>query len=87
MGLLAAVLSLAAPHRLAVDAAGLLSLIAADEVETVSFVDKQTAAANPGLKPAVQNDRQAIPLFGMDTEPVVSGDVLEKWARVKTAIN
>ncbi len=40
MLLLAAALSLLAPHRLAQEASGLLSLITADEVEAVSFVDK-----------------------------------------------
>jgi predicted transglutaminase-like cysteine proteinase len=82
MGLLAAVLSLAAPHRLAIDTAGLVSLITADEVETVAFVDKGTASP---ARPA--GNHQATPLFGLDTEPVVAGDVLEKWARTRTEIN
>jgi predicted transglutaminase-like cysteine proteinase len=85
MVLLVAALSLAAPHRLAVDAAGLLSLVTADEVEAVSFVDKATAS--PAVAPIVESRQQSVPLFGMDTEPVISGDVLEKWTHTKAAID
>jgi predicted transglutaminase-like cysteine proteinase len=83
MGLLAATLSLLAPHRLAVDSASLVSLITAEEVETVSFADE--AAAPPRPTPVLH--QPTTPLFGMDTEPVMSGAVLEKWTRVKAAID
>jgi predicted transglutaminase-like cysteine proteinase len=85
--LLAAALSLTVPHRLPVEAIGLVPLTTADEVKAVSFVDKGEAVAGPNLKPAVPGDRQAIPLFGMATEPVMSGDVLEKWTRAKAEID
>jgi predicted transglutaminase-like cysteine proteinase len=85
MVLMVAAFSLAAPHRLAVDAAGLVSLVTADEVEAVSFVDKATAS--PAVAPIVESHQQTMPLFGMDTEPVISGDVLEKWTHTKAAID
>lgn len=84
MGLLAAALSLLAPHRLAVDASELVSLAAADEVETISFVDKRTAGASS--TPVVQTHQQTTPLFGMDTEPVMTGEVLEKWTHTRAEI-
>jgi predicted transglutaminase-like cysteine proteinase len=85
IALLAAALSLAAPHRLAVDAAGLLSLVTADEAKAVSIVDKATAS--PAVAPIVESHQQTVPLFGMDTEPVTAGDVLEKWTHTKAAID
>jgi predicted transglutaminase-like cysteine proteinase len=84
MLLLAAALALL-PHRLPGEASGMLSLITADEVETISFVDNGTASAD--LKPTVQNRQQATLLFGMETEPVIAGDVAEKWTRTKAAID
>jgi predicted transglutaminase-like cysteine proteinase len=83
MGLLAAALSLLAPHRLPAEATGLVSLITADEVETVSFVDKGI----PSPTPIVESDQQTAALFGMATEPVMSGDVLEKWTLTKAEID
>jgi len=77
IGLLAAVLSLTAPHRLPADAAGLVPFITADEVETVAFVPHGLAAES----------HQATPLFGMDAEPVLTGDVLQKWTQTKAQIN
>ena len=85
--LLAAALSLLAPHRLAQEASGLLSLITADEVEAVSFVAKGTAASGPGPTPAIEGHQVTAPLFGMDTEPVMSGNVLEKWSRTRTELD
>jgi predicted transglutaminase-like cysteine proteinase len=87
MVLLAAVLSLLAPHRLPAEAAGLISLVTADEVEAVSFAGNGSTAASPNSTPAVEHHQQTIPLFGMDTEPVTSGDVVEKWTRAKAAID
>jgi predicted transglutaminase-like cysteine proteinase len=83
MTLLAAMLLFGIPHRTAVDTAGLVWLTTADEVETVSFADQGA----PRPAPAVEDHQPTAPLFGMDTEPVMSGDVLEKWARVKAAID
>ncbi len=82
MGLLAAALLLLTPHRSAIDAARLVSLIAADEIETVSFVDRATRSPAP----AVERHERA-PLFGLDTEPVIAGDVLNKWTRAKADID
>ncbi len=61
-----------------------VSLITADEVETVAFVDNGTRKPGPAR---AAGSRQATPLFGMDTEPVMSGDVLEKWTHTRTEIN
>jgi hypothetical protein len=36
---------------------------------------------------AISFDNGAAPLFGMDTEPVIEGDVLEKWTRVKADVD
>jgi predicted transglutaminase-like cysteine proteinase len=83
--LLAAAFSLLAPHRLPHDASGLLSLVTADEVEAISFVDKGATASHH--TPAVEVHPAAPGLFGMDTEPVTSGDVLDKWMHTKTAID
>jgi predicted transglutaminase-like cysteine proteinase len=82
--LLAAALLLAIPHR-PHDASGLLSFVAADEVEAISFVDE--GATRSDATPAVAGHQQTNPLFGMETEPVTSGDVVEKWTRVKAAID
>jgi predicted transglutaminase-like cysteine proteinase len=87
MMLLAAVLALAVPHRLPAEAAGLLSLVAADEVEAVAFVDNEDTAGSPSPRPAVESRQPATPLFGMQTEPVTSGDVLDKWMHTRAAID
>ena len=78
IGLLAAALSLLAPYRSTLYVAGLVSLVAADEVQTVAFVPRTAPEAVR---------RQTTPLFGMDTEPVISGDVVEKWTHAKTEID
>ena len=85
MALLAAALLLAIPHRLPQDASELLSFVAADEVEAISFVDEGDIQSN--ATPAVAGRQQTTPLFGMETEPVTSGDVVEKWTRAKAAID
>jgi len=85
--LLAGTLSLLAPHRLARDASGLLSLITADEVEAVSFVDKGRAAPGPSPTPAIEGHQATAPLFGLDTEPVMAGNVVEKWSRTRAEID
>jgi predicted transglutaminase-like cysteine proteinase len=87
MVLLAAALSLSAPHRLPTEAAGFIALITADEAEAVSFVGSGSTAASPSPTSAVEHRQQTIPLFGMDTEPVASGDVVEKWTHAKAAID
>jgi predicted transglutaminase-like cysteine proteinase len=86
MIVLAAALSLAAPRRLPADTLGLVSLVTADEIEAVSFVDKGTPAASQNLKPSVESNQQATPLFGMETEPVIAGQIVEKWTRTKGEI-
>jgi predicted transglutaminase-like cysteine proteinase len=87
MVLLAAALLLLAPHRLPVGTAGLISHVTADEVEAVSFVGNGSTAASPSPTPAVEGHQPTTPLFGMETEPVISGNVVEKWAHTKAEID
>src|SRR5262249_61812082 len=63
MALLAAALWLLAPHELPHDSPGLLSFVTADEVETISLVDKGTTPPRP--TPAIH--QPATSLFGMET--------------------
>ena len=87
MALLAAAFSLTLPHRLPAEAEGFASLVTADEIDAVPFVDKGTTPASPRPAPSVDSHQPAAPLFGMDTEPVRAGDVVEKWTRAKAAID
>ena len=85
MAVLAAALILLAPHRSTVDTAGLVSLIVADEVDAVSFVDKGMASEQAA--PAVESRQQTAQLFGMDSEPVYAGSVVDKWTHTKAEID
>src|SRR5271155_2112284 len=75
-----------APPRLAAESTPPVSFLAANEFEAVSFIeDGANAATAPSESPA-RNDEQAAQLFGMKTEPVASGDLLEKWQHVEAAM-
>jgi hypothetical protein len=50
----------------------------ANAVERISFIEDGTNAVTPQPEPPARNDEQATPLFGMDTEPLFGGDILEK---------
>jgi predicted transglutaminase-like cysteine proteinase len=82
VALLAAALWLLVPHRISHDSSG-LSYVTADEVEAISFVQATQSDPTPGAA----GHRETNPLFGMETEPVTSGDVVEKWTRVKAAMD
>jgi predicted transglutaminase-like cysteine proteinase len=60
------------------------------ETEAVSFIDGGTDVPSlaPAFAPAVQAsaDEEAAPLFGMDTEPLLGGNVLVKWSRARLEI-
>jgi predicted transglutaminase-like cysteine proteinase len=58
----------------------------ANAVERISFIEDGTNAVTPQPEPPARNDEQATPLFGMDTEPLFGGDILEKWNRAKAEI-
>ena len=64
--------------------------IAFSETEAVSFIDDGTDVPSlvPTFAPAVQAraDEEAAPLFGMDTEPLLAGNVLMKWSRARLEI-
>ena len=53
------------------------------ETEAVSFI---LNPATPEPAQPAGNDEQATPLFGMDTVPLLGGDVSEKWNRARVEI-
>jgi hypothetical protein len=59
---------------------------AVNEFEAVSFIEDETNAATEPPKPAARNHGQAAQLFGMETEPVAAGELLEKWRHVEAAM-
>jgi predicted transglutaminase-like cysteine proteinase len=60
-----------------------LTFLAANEFEAVSFIEDRTTAATASSEPPARNDEQAAPLFGMQTEPVPTGELPEKWHDVE----
>jgi hypothetical protein len=60
--------------------------LAANEFETVSFIEDGMNAATAPSEPPARNDGQAAQLFGMETEPVAAGELLEKWHHVEAAM-
>jgi len=60
--------------------------LAANEFETVSFIEDRTNAATAPSEPPARNDERAAQLFGMETEPVAEGELLEKWHHVEAAM-
>jgi predicted transglutaminase-like cysteine proteinase len=86
IALLFAFLSQSALHRRAAYSAELVSLIAADEVGSVWTLGEGAKAVTPESQAAVSNNEQSAPLFGMETEPVIGGEVAEKWAGAMTEI-
>lgn len=85
--LLAAALPVLAPLRPPADIAGLIPFFDTSEIEAVSFVEDRTNTVTLEPEPAAfKSDEQAAPLFGMETEPLIGGTVLEKWSRVQAEI-
>jgi predicted transglutaminase-like cysteine proteinase len=74
------------PPGLATDSAPPVTLLAANEFEAVSFIEDGTNAVTAPSRPPAHNDGQAAPLFGMETEPVATGELPEKWHRVEAAM-
>jgi predicted transglutaminase-like cysteine proteinase len=68
------------------DSASLITFLAANEFEAVAFIEDGTNATTALLEPPVHNNENAIQLFGIETEPVVSGELLEKWRHVEAAM-
>jgi predicted transglutaminase-like cysteine proteinase len=74
------------PPRLPTDSALPMTFLAANEFETVSFIEHGTNAATAPSEPADRNDEQDARLFGMKTEPVTAGELPEKWHHVEAAM-
>ena len=84
--LLAGAVYMSQPPKLPTNPAPTVAYLAANEFEAVSFIeDGANAATAPPDSPA-RNDEQAAQLFGMKTEPVASGELLEKWQHVEAAM-
>jgi len=72
------------PPRLPSDSAAPMTYLAGNEFEVVSFTEDGTNAAQS--EPRARNDEQAAQLFGMETEPVAAGELLEKWHHVEAVM-
>jgi predicted transglutaminase-like cysteine proteinase len=81
---LAAALALLALHRQRVDLSDSILFFDSNEVELVSFAEANTARSELAL--AAKLNKQEAPLFGLQTEPLIGGTVVEKWSRVKIEI-
>jgi len=77
--LLAVALPLLVLHRPPADLSSSIALFDSNEVELVSFTDDQANTAGSELRPAST-------LFGLETEPLFGGTVVEKWNRAKAEI-
>ena len=88
--MLAAALPLLAPLRLPAYPAGSVSLLDSGQIETVSFIEDSRTPLIPEPEPPAKSpakrDEQAAPLFGLETEPLVGGEVLKKWSAAKAGI-
>src|SRR5712672_1224018 len=74
------------PPGLPTDSAPPMTYLAANEFEAVSFIEDGTNAATVSSELPARNDKQAAQLFGMETEPVAAGKLLEKWHHVEAAM-
>ena len=81
--LLAAALPLLALHRSPVDLSSSIPLFDSREFELASFTGDK-AMSEPGSPASF--DTQKAPLFGLETEPLIGGTVVEKWNRAKAEI-
>jgi predicted transglutaminase-like cysteine proteinase len=74
------------PPRLPADYAPPIISLAANVFEAVSFIEEGTNAATAPSEPPARTDEQAAQLFGLETEPVVTGELPEKWHHVEVAM-
>jgi predicted transglutaminase-like cysteine proteinase len=87
LGLLLALAGpLLALHRPPADPSSSITLFDSGEVELVSFTEGRANAATSESRPASKVDREQAPLFGLETEPLNKGTVVEKWNHTKAAI-
>jgi predicted transglutaminase-like cysteine proteinase len=73
------------PDRLPGISVAPMALLAADELQAVSFIEDGTSAPSTLSNTSIDNE-QAAQLFGMDTEPVAPGELSVKWGRVMAAM-
>ena len=59
--------------------------LAADYVGPGSFVENEVNGTPAHHDASATNNEEAAQLFGMDTEPVTDGALLDKWRRVEDA--
>jgi predicted transglutaminase-like cysteine proteinase len=74
------------PLRLPTDSASLVTFLAANESEAVSFVEDGRNAATKPSESSARNDRRGAQLFDMKTTPVGAGELSEKWYHVEAAM-
>jgi predicted transglutaminase-like cysteine proteinase len=84
--LLAGVVYTLEPPGLPTDSAPPVPYSAANRLEAVSFIEDGTNTATAPSDAPARSDRQAAQLFGMETEPVAVGELLEKWHHVEAAL-
>jgi hypothetical protein len=80
--LLAGALYIVAPLQLFAP----ICFLAADSNGPGSFVEIEVNGASAHHDGSATNDEEAGQLFGMKTEPVTDGALLDKWRRVEAAI-
>jgi len=83
---LAGVVYTSEPPSLSADYAPPIISLTANEFEAVSFIEEGTNAATTPSEPPARTDEQAAQLFGLETEPVATGDLPEKWHHVEVAM-
>jgi predicted transglutaminase-like cysteine proteinase len=72
--------------RLPADYAPPIISLTANVFEAVSFIEGGTNAATAASEPPARADEQAAQLFGLETEPVATGELPEKWHHVEVAM-
>jgi predicted transglutaminase-like cysteine proteinase len=63
-----------------------ICLLAAEYVEPGPFVENAANGATAHHHASATDDKEAAQLFGMDTEPVVEGELPEKWHHVEAVM-
>jgi len=84
--LLAGALYMIDPIELFSYSAAPICFLTADNVGPGSFVENELNGGTAHHDASATNDEQAGQLFGMDTEPVTDGALLDKWRRVEAII-
>jgi predicted transglutaminase-like cysteine proteinase len=84
--LVAAALPLFVLHRSPVDPSGSIPFFDPGELEQVSFAEHGAKTARSVAEPRSGFSGEVAPLFGLETEPLLAGAVVEKWNRAKAEI-